>query len=102
MELLTKFYIMNTITIILIIITLLSILLNFYLIYLYTGKIKDNDKDGIADSVEDAAAEIKERAKRVVQEINDVSAAIKEVGNQIGDIPGAVTGKPRTGRKPKQ
>lgn len=93
---------MNTIITILTVITVLSILLNFYLIYLYTGKIKDSDRDMIADSAEEAAAEIKERAKRVVQEMNDVGAAIKEVGNQIGDIPSAVTGKTRTGRKPKK
>lgn len=93
---------MNTITIILSIITVLSILLNIYLVYLYTGKIKDEDKNLIADSVEDVAAEIKERAKRVVQEINDVSDAVKEVGNQLGDIPKAVGGKGRVGRKNKK
>lgn len=90
---------MNTITIILTVITVLSISLNFYLIYLYTGKIKDSDRDMIADAVEDTAAEIKERTKRLVQEMNDVGSAIKEVGNQIGDIPGAVSGKTRSGRK---
>ena len=93
---------MNTITIILTVIAVLSILLNFYLIYLYIGKIKDSDKDLIADSAEEAAAEIKKRAQRVVQEMQDVGAAVKEVGNQIGDIPSAITGKPRTGRKPKK
>jgi len=69
---------------------------------MYTGKIKDDDKDMIADAAEDAATEIKERAQRVVQEMKDVGAAVKEVGNQIGDIPSAVTGKTRTGRKPKK
>ncbi len=93
---------MNIITITLVAITILSILLNFYLIYLYTGKIKDTDRDMIADSAEEAAAEIKERAQRVVQEMKDVGAAVKEVGNQIGDIPSAVTGKTRKGRKPKK
>lgn len=93
---------MNTIITILTVITVLSILLNFYLIYLYTGKIKDSDRDMIADSAEETAAEIRERTKRLVQEMNDVGAAIKEVGNQIGDIPGAVTGKTRSGRKPKK
>jgi methyl-accepting chemotaxis protein len=93
---------MNTITIILSIISVLSILLNFYLINIYTGKIKDADKDFIADSVEDTAKEIKERARRVMQEIDDVGAAVKEVGDQIGDIPKAITGKGRTGRKPKK
>jgi hypothetical protein len=93
---------MNIITITLVAITILSILLNFYLIYLYTGKIKDTDRDMIADSAEEAAAEIKERAQRVVQEMKDVGTAVKEVGNQIGDIPSAVTGKTRTGRKPKK
>ena len=93
---------MNIITITLVIITILSILLNFYLIYLYTGKIKDADRDMIADVAEEAAAEIKQRAQTVVQEMKDVGAAVKEVGNQIGDIPSAVTGKTRSGRKPKK
>jgi hypothetical protein len=93
---------MTTLNITLIAISILSILLNFYLVYMYTGKIKDDDKDMIADAAEDAAAEIKERAQRVVQEMKDVGAAVKEVGNQIGDIPSAVTGKTRTGRKPKK
>lgn len=93
---------MNTITIILAIIATLSILLNFYLIYLYTGKIKDADRDMIADVAEEAAAEIKQRAQTVVQEMKDVGVAVKEVGNQIGDIPSAVTGKTRSGRKPKK
>jgi len=93
---------MNTITIILAIVAILSILLNFYLIYLYTGKIKDADRDMIADAAEEAVAEIKDRAQTVVKEMNDVGAAIKEVGNQIGDIPSAVAGKTRTGRKPKK
>ena len=89
---------MEALTITLIIISI-SILLNFYLIYLYTGKIKDVDKDMIADAAEDAVAEIKERAKTVVQEIKDVGAAVKEVGNQLGDVPSAIAGKTRTGRK---
>jgi hypothetical protein len=89
---------MEALTITLIIISI-SILLNFYLIYLYTGKIKDADKDMIADAAEDAVAEIKERAKTVVQEIKDVGAAVKEVGNQLGDVPSAIAGKTRTGRK---
>jgi len=93
---------MNTITIVLAIMAILSILLNFYLIYLYTGKIKDADRDMIADAAEEAVAEIKDRAQTVVKEMNDVGAAIKEVGNQIGDIPSAVAGKTRTGRKPKK
>jgi len=93
---------MTTITITLAILAALSILLNFYLIYLYTGKIKDADRDMIADVAEEAAAEIKKRAQTVVQEMKDVGDAVKEVGNQIGDIPAAVSGKTRTGRKPKK
>lgn len=92
---------MNTIIIILAILATISILLNFYLIYLYTGKIKDQDKDLIADTAEEAAAEVKARAERLVQEIKDVGVAVKEVGNQLGDIPKAVTGDKRAGRKKK-
>ena len=90
---------MSTITITLSIFTVLSLFLNFYLISLYTGKIKDKDKDMIADAAEEAVAEIKSRAENVVKEIKDVGDAIKEVGNQIGDIPSAATGKQRSGRK---
>ena len=93
---------MTTLTITLITISILSILLNFYLVYMYTGKIKDDDKDMIADAAEDAVAEIKTRAERVVQEMKDVGAAVKEVGNQLGDLPAAAAGKTRTGRKPKK
>jgi hypothetical protein len=35
-------------------------------------------------------------------ELADVARAIKEVGNQLGDVPGAITGKKRKGRKPKK
>lgn len=59
-----------------------------------TGKLTDNDGDFIPDELED-------RAKRVKEEFDDIIDAIEEVGNQIGDIPSAVKGKPRTGRKPK-
>ena len=90
---------MSTITITLSIFTVLSLLLNFYFISLYTGKIQDKDKDMIADAAEEAVAEIKSRAENVVKEIKDVGDAIKEVGNQIGDIPSAATGKQRSGRK---
>jgi len=92
---------MTTLTITLIAICILSILLNFYLVYMYTGKIKDADKDMIADAAEDAVAEIKTRAERVVQEMKDVGAAVKEVGNQLGDLPAAAAGKTRAGRKKK-
>jgi len=92
---------MTTLTITLITISILSILLNFYLVYLYTGKIKDEDKDMIADSIEEVGAEAKRRAARVAQEMKDVRDAVKEVGNQLGDLPSAATGKTRTGRKKK-
>ena len=43
--------------------------------------------------------EIQKRYKLTVTELNDVAKAIKEVGNQIGDIPRALKGKSRKGRK---
>ena len=36
------------------------------------------------------------------QEIQDIAAAMKEVGNQIDDIPAALAGKKRKGRKTKK
>jgi len=59
-----------------------------------TGKLTDKDGDFIPDELED-------RAKRVKEEFEDIMEAIEEVGNQIGDIPKAVKGEPRKGRKPK-
>ena len=43
--------------------------------------------------------EIKKRYKLTAEELADVAKAIKEVGNQIGDIDDAIAGKSRKGRK---
>ena len=43
--------------------------------------------------------EIKRRYKLTAQELADGAVAIKEVGNQIGDIDDAVKGRKRKGRK---
>ena len=43
--------------------------------------------------------EIKRRGKLTNEELKDVAKAFKEVGNQIGDISGALKGKSRKGRK---
>lgn len=76
-----------------------------YVILIYKGKIKDEDGDFIPDVIEDKALEIKtevkERAARVKQEMNDVGRAAKELANQIEDVPKSVVGK-RKGRKPKK
>ena len=73
-----------------------------YLVMLYKGKIKDTDKDFIADSVEDKIEEIHTNAvnkfSRLKEELKDVATSIKEVGNQIEDLPKSLK-KKRTGRK---
>ena len=46
--------------------------------------------------------EIKKRYKLTTQEMSDVAQAIKEVGNQLGDIDDALKGKARKGRKVKK
>ncbi len=46
--------------------------------------------------------EIKKRYKLTTQELSDVANAIKEVGNQLGDIDDALKGKARKGRKTKK
>lgn len=43
--------------------------------------------------------EVQKRYKLTVQEIEDVASAMKEVANQIDDIPGALKGEARKGRK---
>ena len=40
-----------------------------------------------------------ERYKLTADELSDVAKAIKQVGNQIDDIPAAIAGKKRKGRK---
>tara|TARA_R100000458_G_C8236739_1_gene216877 strand:- start:893 stop:1126 length:234 start_codon:yes stop_codon:yes gene_type:complete len=45
--------------------------------------------------------EIKRRYNLTAQELQDVASAIKEVGNQIGDIDDALKGNERKGRKTK-
>ena len=43
--------------------------------------------------------EVQKRAKLTTQESKDVAKALKEVGNQIGDIDNALKGEERKGRK---
>ena len=43
--------------------------------------------------------EIKKRYKLTAQELKDVADAVKEVGNQVGDIDNALKGEKRKGRK---
>ena len=56
----------------------------------------------VDEKIIEVVEETKKRAKRVKEEACDVVKAVKEVGKQIGDIPGAVKGKPRKGRKSKK
>ena len=98
---------MSTILIILISLISLLIIVNVAAIWLTRkGLTKDENNNMIPDILEDKFAELKNevtyRVDRVGEELKDVSSAIKEVGNQIGDIPKAAQGKPRTGRKPKK
>ena len=46
--------------------------------------------------------EIKKRYKLTAQELKDVADAVKEVGNQLGDIDNALKGEERKGRKSKK
>ncbi len=100
-------------TILVIILVLAVIAGGIWVATKYFGLFSDADKDGIPDEVEetleDAKAavkkttkEVKRRAKRVKEEIQDIGGAAKELANQVGDVGKAVKGKPRTGRKPKK
>ena len=75
----------------------------------------DVDQDGDVDlddaklavkktkvGVKTAAKETKRRARRVREELDDVTSAAKEVVNQAGDVVAAAKGKTRPGRKPKK
>ena len=87
---------------ILIIIAILEAIAIVYLIMLHSGKIKDADGDFIADSVEAKVEEVQANAvnklNRLKAELKDVAASIKEVGNQLEDLPKSLKGK-RAGRK---
>jgi len=56
-------------------------------------------KTSVDEKAIETAKEIKRRFKLTSQELKDVAKAIKEVGNQIGDIDDALKGKARKGRK---
>jgi methyl-accepting chemotaxis protein len=53
------------------------------------------------EKITEVIKETKKRAARVKEEVEDVVKAVKEVGKQMSDIPDAVKGKARKGRKKK-
>lgn len=59
-------------------------------------------KTTIDEKAIETAKEIKKRYKLTTEELADVAKAIKEVGNQLGDIDDAIKGKGRKGRKTKK
>jgi len=59
-------------------------------------------KTEIDEKVIATVKDVKKRYKLTMQEMQDVAKAIKEVGDQIDDIGGALKGKQRKGRKSKK
>ena len=59
-------------------------------------------KTSVDEKAINTIKEIKKRYKLTTQELSDVAQAIKEVGNQLGDIDDAIKGKARKGRKAKK
>ena len=55
-------------------------------------------KTDIDEKVISTLEEIQKRYKLTAKELADVGNAIKQVGNQIDDIPAALAGKKRKGR----
>jgi phage-related minor tail protein len=73
---------------------------------LKTGRISDKNKNLIPDEVEEIVQEaqetieeIKRRTELVSQEVKDVVKEAKEMVDQAKDIPWAIKGKVRPGRK---
>lgn len=92
-------------------IILAGLLIGASIIYALMKKnvIKDEDNNGIPDSIDEKIAEVKEtvkvakkKVKRVKEEVADVVKAANEVVKQAKDVAGAAKGEPRKGRKPKQ
>lgn len=67
------------------------------------GFLEDKNGNYVPDVVEDKAKAVKDeavvRAGEVSKELKDVGAAVKEVGKQISHLPGAISGKRRSGKK---
>ena len=59
-------------------------------------------KTEIDEKVIATVKDVKKRYKLTMQEMKDIAKAIKEVGDQIDDIGGALKGKQRKGRKSKK
>lgn len=77
------------------------------------GLFDDNNNNHIPDFADKVAKdttdkinavldEAENRIEAIITESKDVAKAVKEVGNQIGDIPKAAAGKKRAGRKQKK
>lgn len=77
------------------------------------GIFDDNNNNHIPDFADKVAKdttdkinavldEAENRIEAIITESKDVANAVKEVGNQIGDIPKAAAGKKRAGRKQKK
>ena len=82
-----------------------------YIATKFFKKFKDDDNDGIPDVIEDKVEEVKvkakktvntvkTRAKRVKEELGDVSDTLREVVEQSKDVANAAKGGARKGRKP--
>jgi len=57
------------------------------------------NKTTVDEKAVEAYKVVMERYKLTADELSDVAKAIKQVGNQIDDIPAAIAGKKRKGRK---
>jgi|TARA_R110001606_G_C15316797_1_gene644233 hypothetical protein len=64
--------------------------------------IKLWSKTSLDEKVRALASDLQYRYGLTASEIQDVAKALKEVGNQMGDIAGAVKGNARKGRKKKE
>ena len=53
----------------------------------------------VDEKINEVIKETKKRAERVKEEVCDVVEAVKEVNKQIKDIPAALNGEARKGRK---
>lgn len=96
-------------TMLLIILAGLLIVASIIYALMQKNVIKDEDNNGIPDSVDKIITEAKEtvevtkkRVKRVKEEVADVVKATKEVIKQAKDVADAAKGETRKGRKPKQ
>ena len=78
---------------ILILATLVAVVAAAYFVLLYTGKVKDEDKNFIPDSVDEKIDEAKELVDDIKETVDEVAEEIADVIDEAKDVVSVIKGK---------